>query len=143
MANKSELQIFSPIQWKYITPELTIYENPKYEKVITFLHNNKDKLNLIGGHILYNRHSKSINQILERGELCPKDYNKFLYHLCLFSYDLREEEKDVDFLKDIKRIRWIEPLEEHKRLTVERLKLLKQSIDNHPLDIEKEKNNFL
>ena len=134
----NQLMILCPVQLKHLSPDLTLYENPKYFELLSSLYKIKDKVSTIGVYQLFNKKQNYIESILCKEEILETSYSKFLYHLCLASYQLLGDSPDKAFLKTLKRIKWTPIPEDDKILAIQRLKLSKNYIEKHPLDIDTE-----
>lgn len=76
-----------------------------------------------------------IDRILAANEIKTESYCKYIYHLYFASYVLLPEEPQASFLTAIKRIRWKPVSDEYKALAVERIRLLRDYVAEHPLDL--------
>jgi hypothetical protein len=119
------------MQIRNICKDLIIYENPKYINILHRLYCLKDIIGNAGMYGLFNSKRSLVNDILTNGKILEKHYTKFLYHLCLASYYLMEEEPDKDFLRELKSIKLKPVSDEYKQLAVERLKLCKTYIETN------------
>ena len=112
-----------------------LYVNPKYLKVVSFLLESKATIATVGAYGLVRFHNELIDRILAANEIKPESYCKYIYHLCFASYVLLSEEPQASFLTAIKRIRWKPVSDEYKALAVERIRLLRDYVAEHPLDL--------
>lgn len=122
--------------------ELIIYENPKYKDVLHNLYAIKDELSDLNAYRLFEVQYNYIDNVITDGAVLEKYYTKYLYQLCLASYYLTREEPDKDFLRTLKRIRWQPVSDEYKQLAVERLRIYKNYIKNHPINLDETFNNL-
>jgi predicted nucleotidyltransferase len=122
--------------------DIIIYENPKYINILHRFYQIKDKIGQLGIYCLFKAQDNYINNVLREGKVLEKYYTKYLYHLCLSSYYLLNEEPDKDFLRILKRIRWQPVSEEYKQLAIERLKIYKNYIESHPIDLDRALNDL-
>lgn len=134
--NKSVLEIVGNVIFSNISEETIVYKNENYLKIIDFLFDNKDEISKLGALNIYTSLNNYVNSILEGEEIKEQHYSKLLYHLCYASYVLTQEEKDIEFLKSIKRIRWQPVSDDYKNKAVKRLKLSKEYVENIKIDIE-------
>jgi hypothetical protein len=119
------------MQIRNICKDLIIYENPKYINILHRLYDLKDIVGIAGMYGLFNAKRCLVDDILTKGKILEIHYTKFLYHLCLVSYYLMEEEPNKDFLRELKSIKLKPVSDEYKQLAVERLKLCKTYIETH------------
>ena len=135
------LKILCSIQLRNLRDDLIIYENPKYSNMLQSLHELKYDISVLGIYRLFEAKKDFISKVIAEGQILEEHYSKYLYHLCVASYYLVNEEPDKDFLRTLKRIKWQPVPDVYKRLTVERLKLYKSYIEQTTLeaDIEYEK----
>ncbi len=131
-----------PIQLRNIREDLTIYENPKYINTLNKLYAIKDNLSKLGMYRLFEIQKTYINDVINESQILEKYYTKYLYHLCLASYYLTEEEPNKEFLRILKRIKWQPVSDVYKNLAVERLKIYKDYIETHPVDLKTSFNNL-
>lgn len=136
------LDIIMNMTMKYTDNSNIIYTNDNYKHIIDYLINNKEKISRLGCINLYKSMQEFVNKILNNNEIKQELYTKFIYHLCCASYILLDEIFDIDFLKNIKRIRWQPVSEAHKQLAVERIRLANEYIDTLSIDIEYELKNL-
>lgn len=116
---------------RHFSSELAIYTNPAHEAKLNALYAHQDKITTLGLYYFYRYAEQYINEILAAGEISESHYLKRLYHLCLASYELIGDNKDMDFLRSIKRI-YLQPVaDEYKDLAIERLQMLKEFADRH------------
>ena len=121
---------------------MIIYENPKYKDIWQDLYAVKDRLSDLGMYRLFEVQKDYIDKVINEGKVLEKHYTKYLYHLCLASYYLTREESDKDFLRVLKRIRWQPVPDEYKQLAVKRLKILKNYIEAHPIELDRAFNDL-
>lgn len=144
----SSSRAYTGIFWLVkLTKDITIYENPKYSKLIQKLYEMNDTLNIIRAYYTFKSKKDYIEDILRTDEIHEKHYSKNLYYLCLTSYFLTKEEFDKDFLIAIKRIRFYPVSIEYKKLAIERLKIYKIYIESKDLmsniDLDKMFNEMM
>lgn len=130
------------VEFVGLSNEKIIYANPKYSGLINFLKKEKDLIALVGAYELVRFHDNLISRILSANEIKKEDYCKYIYQLCYASYVLLSEAPDKSFLTEIKRIRWKAVSDEHKRLAVERIRLLFNYVAEHPIDISNVISSF-
>lgn len=135
----SDLRIMTPLQLRYITSELIIYENPKYKTIIDNLFLYKDEISKFAVYKFFAGHMSVIEEIVEKGTIPSKwFFYKYLYHLCNATYYLYNEEVDVNFLKELKKV-YCKPIsEEVKKLAAKRLAMGIDYIKNNPIDYKEE-----
>ena len=121
---------------RHLRDECIIYKNPKYIDIIDNLYSAREVIGDLGAYHLFELKKAYIDDILVEGKILEKHYSKHLYQLCLASYYLLRDNPDKDFLRSLKRIRWQPVSDEYKNLAVDRLKIYKNYIDNHPIDFE-------
>lgn len=119
------------MQIRNICKDLIIYENPKCINILHRLCDLKDIVGNAGMYGLFNSKRSLVDDILAKGKILEKHYTKFLYHLCLASYYLMEEEPNKDFLRELKSIKSKPVSDEYKQLAIERLKLCKTYIETN------------
>lgn len=134
----NSLKVLCPIQLRNLCEDLVIYENPKYLDKLQIIYKMKNELSNLGVYRLFEIRKDYVEEILRAGKILEEHHSKYLYHLCLASYYLLDEEPDKDFLRILKRIRWQPVPDDYKQLAVERLKIYKNYIEQNPLDVEKE-----
>ncbi len=138
----SLLTCVGEIQFAGLREQVVLYKNPNYASVISYLFESKDTVALIGTYGFAHFQNNLISKIINGNEIRPEDYCKHIYHLCCASYFLLGDTPDKAFLLEIKRIRWKPVAEEYKKLAVERLRLLKDYILKHPIEIKRIINEF-
>lgn len=126
---------------RHFSQELAIYTNPAHEAELNALYAHRDKITMLGMYYFYRYAEQYVNEILTAGEILESHYSKKIYHLCLASYELTGDNKDVDFLRSIKRIYQQPVSDEYKDLAIERLQMLKEYADRYAelsnIDLEK------
>lgn len=113
-----------------------VYANTKYSNIIKYLIDNKNNVALVGAYALVRFHNELISRILNANEIKQEDYCKYIYHLCFASYVVLSETPDKTFLANIKRIRWRKITDEYKNLAVDRIRLLRNYVTEHPVDLK-------
>ena len=127
---------------KNLRDDIIVYENPQYQNIVDYLYDIKDKLSDLGMYRLFELKKTYINEVINEGKVLEKHYTKYLYHLCLASYYLLKEEPNKDFLRILKRIRWQPVSDKYKQLAIERLKIFKNYIEAHPIDLDRAFNEL-
>lgn len=133
-----ELKVLCPIQLRNLCDDFIIYENPKYKDSLQSLYKIKTEISKLGMYLLYNMRKDYVGAIINNGYVGKKHYSKWLYHLCLSSYYIMNEEPNKDFLRVLKRIKWEPVPDEYKQLAIERLQIYKNYIEQNPLNITEE-----
>lgn len=136
------MSCFGEVQFSQLNEDAILYENPKYWRALCYLKDNKNAVSLFGIYGLAKFHKKLINSVLEAGEITEKHYCKFLYHLCYASYLALNEEPDKTLLAKIKRIRWQFAEDRYKAAAVERIRLLRDFVASHPVNVGEKAEAF-
>lgn len=132
----NSMRYLCALQLKNINKDVVIYENPEYSKLLQKLHEIKDELSKLAAYSLFNAKKDFIDKILAQNQITESFYSKFIYHLCCASYYLTGEELNKDFLRSIKRIKWLPVCTTYKQLAIQRLEIYKQFIEDNPIDVE-------
>lgn len=133
--NGTALSCVGEVQFIGFNDDKIIYANPKYSNAINFLKHNKDSIAMVGAYGLAHFNKDLISKILSTNEIKEENYCKFIYHLCFASYVLLSQEPDKDFLANIKRIRWVPVSDEYKYLAVERIRMLRNFVEENPINL--------
>ncbi len=128
------------IQLRNLCDDVILYKNPKYDIIINKLYQYKDKLSNIQIYSFLNKYKNCVNNIITDGFLKEDYYSKYLYHLCLASYYILNDKPDKEFLKNLKHIYYNKISKKYELLTIKRLKLYRDFIEQNPIDVDKELN---
>ena len=140
--NNGVLIYLCPLQIYNLQDAFVIYKNPKWSKEFDFILAQKKRIGQIAAYRLFDHYRGLITSILESQEITIEQRTKFLYHLCIASYYLLEDDLEIDKLKQIKRMRWQEIDQESIELILNRLKVFKEHMDWLQPDIDKEIQSF-
>ena len=135
----SDLRTMTPLQLHYITSDFIIYENPDYKMLLERLFSYKNEISTLAVYKFFDGHMSVINEVVEKDTI-PSEwfFYKYLYHLCNATYYLYDEEVDITFLKELKRV-YCKPIsEEVKKLAAKRLAMGIKYINDNPIDYREE-----
>lgn len=93
----------------FLNNSYVLYVNPKYQKWIDTLMNNKKIIAYHQALIFYKYMLPTIYTLINYQTILPNMYKKNIYQLCLTYYVLLEQPIDIEFLKRIKRIQYQAP----------------------------------
>lgn len=99
-----DLRTLTPVQlYSFLNPIFTIYENTAYKNLLNAIYENKQEISRLNWYKLYDDHKKVVNAIITQGTIDPKYYYyKYIYHLCVATYNLYDKSFDVEYLKELK-----------------------------------------
>lgn len=136
------MSCFGQALFTNLTDDAVIYANPKYLDVIDYFKNNRAVVARVAAYRLTDYHGHLIRSVLQSGEIVEKNYCKFLYHLCYASYLLTGDELNEQLIAEIKRIRWRHVDYTFKATAAERIRLLREYVEAHPLDVQAQIDRF-
>lgn len=113
---------------KNLTEEHLLYVNDRFKEDVDKFIENKELLSFNGRRKLIKHFKNYIENIIEDGYIKEERYSKMLYHLCLTYYYENNIELEIEFLKELKRIRWQPVQEQYKIQCFEIIKWLKENI---------------
>jgi predicted nucleotidyltransferase len=114
---------------KYLDESTIIYKNPKYDNYLSKLKETSNKLSSNISRNLFKVEQKYIQKVLNKTEDLEDCPSKVLYYLVLASYEITNEQLDVDFLRRLSLGAHNIPLTHAEKIkAVERLKLGQQHI---------------
>ena len=129
IGNTYAMRYYGNVLFGYICEDCIIYKNEKYADKINGLLNNKRDIAINGAKLFYNAMKPLVERICEKSRIDEFDYTKYLGHLCVTSYYVRNEPIDCDVVLPAKRIRWQPVSDDTKGKIIERLRLLKDFIE--------------
>lgn len=91
---------------KFLKKENILYINYRYEQFLNYFIKISDELSYNMGMQLYRRFNEYLKNIVDNG-IQTYHYSKILYDLCCASYIVLNKTMNLDFLKEIKRIKTI------------------------------------
>lgn len=92
------------IYFKNIRPELIIYIKSEYQKLWELLIEYRDSISNLACYQLFETMKKEVTKILEAKSIYAISPHKGIYHLCLATSYLLEEDIDLELLRDLKTI---------------------------------------
>jgi hypothetical protein len=92
------------IYFRNINSNLIIYLKPGYQDLWDTLTQYSASISQLACYQLFYTHEKMISKVLEAKDLLAVPPHKGMYHLCLATSYLLNEEVDLDLLRDLKTI---------------------------------------
>lgn len=122
---------------KDVSDDIILYKNPKYEGLIDELFKLKTELIHSACYSIFDFGKEYMTDAISNSYIPSESSTKDLYFLCLASYYLFDEPFDVDFLKALSLIKHGIPIsDDYKKKALERLTLIKNHIEQNPLDTQ-------
>lgn len=134
------------IYFKNIRPELIIYIKPGYQKLWELLIEYRESISKLACYQLFELMKKEIEQVLSNKDILAISPNKGIYHLCLATSYLTNEQYNLDLLRDLKPICRRPPSQSSNEAAVEiiskGLAYVKSFPINSVLELEKIYSDF-
>ena len=135
-----DLRTLTPVQlYSFLDVKYLIYENKTYNSLLNLIYTYKQDISRLNWYKLYEDHKKVINNILACGSIEPRYYSyKYIYHLCVATYNLYNKPFDIEYLKEIKNMHCKTVNDDTKNKALQDIIAGVEYIKNNPINYKTE-----
>ena len=138
----TDLRILCPVQLFAFFRQNVIYENPKFNDLLTSIEQIKFEISKLAIYSLFEAFDSLLNKIISQNNILQEDYTKYLYHLSYSACILLNKPFDTELLLEIKRIRRKSIEQQYKDQAVTLLKQGLEYIKANPINYREELINL-